>query len=49
MVLTKVTDPAVIRIAAVTGILFSLIGKVSFLLKTIPNAVLGGSCCCCSA
>jgi uracil permease len=42
MVLTKVTDPAVIRIAAVTGILFSLIGKVSFLLKTIPNAVLGG-------
>lgn len=42
MVLTKVTDPTVIRIAAVTGILFSLIGKVSFLLKSIPNAVLGG-------
>ena len=42
MVLTKVTDPAVIRIAAVTGILFSMAGKVSMLLKTIPNAVLGG-------
>lgn len=42
MVLTKVTDPAVIRIAAITGIVFSLIGKISFLLKTIPNAVLGG-------
>jgi uracil permease len=42
MVLTKVTDPVVIRIAAVTGIVFSLIGKISFFLKTIPNAVLGG-------
>lgn len=42
MVLTKVTDPVVIRIAAVTGILFSLIGKVSALLKSIPSAVLGG-------
>ncbi|WP_321518537.1 uracil-xanthine permease family protein [uncultured Bacteroides sp.] len=42
MSLTKVTDPAVIRIAAVTGIVFSVIGKVSVLLKTIPNAVLGG-------
>ncbi len=42
MVLTKVTDPAVIRIAAVTGILFSMVGKISFLLKSIPNAVLGG-------
>lgn len=42
MVLTKVTDPVVIRIAAITGILFSLIGKVSALLKSIPSAVLGG-------
>ncbi len=42
MSLTKVTDPAVIRIAAVTGIIFSLIGKVSALLKSIPEAVLGG-------
>lgn len=42
MVLTKVTDPMVIRIAAVTGILFSLIGKVSAVLKSIPSSVLGG-------
>ncbi|HAD02970.1 MAG TPA: uracil permease, partial [Porphyromonadaceae bacterium] len=40
--LTKITDPSVIRIAAVTGILFSVIGKVSALLKTIPSPVLGG-------
>lgn len=40
--LTKITDPAVIRIAAVTGILFSVLGKVSAILKTIPSAVLGG-------
>ena len=40
--LTKIIDPAVIRIAAVVGILFSVLGKVSALLKTIPSAVLGG-------
>lgn len=40
--LTKVADPAVIRIAAVAGILFSVLGKVSAILKTIPSAVLGG-------
>ena len=40
--LTKIADPAVIRIAAFFGILFSVLGKVSALLKTIPNAVLGG-------
>lgn len=40
--LTKIADPAVIRIAAVFGILFSVLGKVSALLKTIPSAVLGG-------
>ena len=42
MVLTKVTDPVVIRIAAITGIIFSLVGKVSAILKSIPGAVLGG-------
>ena len=42
MSVTKVTNPQVIRIAAVTAILFSLIGKISALLKSIPNAVLGG-------
>jgi len=40
--LTKIVDPRVLRIAAVTAIVFSLIGKVSALLKTIPAAVLGG-------
>ena len=40
--LTKISDPAVIRIAGVFGILFSVLGKVSALLKTIPEAVLGG-------
>ena len=40
--LTKISDPAVLRIAAVFGILFSIIGKMSALLKTIPEAVLGG-------
>ncbi len=40
--LTKVTDPRVLRIAAITAVVFSLIGKVSAFLKTIPQAVLGG-------
>jgi uracil permease len=40
--LTKVTDPRVLRIAAITALVFSLIGKVSAFLKTIPPAVLGG-------
>lgn len=40
--LTKVTDPRVLRIAAITALVFSLIGKVSGFLKTIPQAVLGG-------
>ena len=40
--LTKIADPAVIRIAGIFGILFSILGKVSAILKTIPEAVLGG-------
>ena len=40
--LTKISDPSVIRIAGIFGILFSVLGKVSALLKTIPEAVLGG-------
>lgn len=40
--LTKITDPRVLRISAVVAIVFSLIGKISALLKTIPQAVLGG-------
>ena len=42
MVLTKITDPGVIRIAAITGIAFSMIGKVSAFLRSIPGSVLGG-------
>lgn len=42
MILTKVTDPTVIRIAAITGIVFSMVGKVSAFLKSIPSSVLGG-------
>lgn len=42
MSLTKVTSPQVIRIAAITAIVFSMVGKVSALLKSIPPAVLGG-------
>jgi uracil permease len=40
--LTKVTDPRVLRISACTAIVFSLIGKVSGALRTIPAPVLGG-------
>ncbi|WP_244825475.1 uracil-xanthine permease family protein [Carboxylicivirga linearis] len=40
--LTKITNPRVLRIAAITAIVFSLIGKVSGFLKSIPSAVLGG-------
>ena len=40
--LTKIVDPAVLRIAALFGILFSVLGKMSALLKTIPSSVLGG-------
>lgn len=42
MSITKVTAPVVMRIAAVTAIVFSVIGKLSALLQTIPAAVLGG-------
>lgn len=40
--LTKVTDPSVLRISAVSAILLSIIGKVGALIQTIPQAVLGG-------
>lgn len=42
MSITKVTDPKVIRISAMTAIIFSVIGKLSALLQSIPAAVLGG-------
>lgn len=40
--LTKVTDPRVLRIAACTAIVFSVVGKISGALRTIPGPVLGG-------
>jgi uracil permease len=40
--LTKVSNPYVLRVAAVTAILFSVIGKVNAVLCTIPQAVMGG-------
>ena len=42
MSLTKVTMPRVLRITAISAILFSLVGKVSALLKSIDPAILGG-------
>ena len=42
MQITRITSPAVIRIAAATAIVFSVIGKLSALLHSIPSAVLGG-------
>ncbi len=40
--LTKATDPACMRIAAISAIIVSLIGKVGAAIQTIPQAVLGG-------
>ena len=42
MFITKITPPAVIRISAATAICFSVVGKLSALLQSIPQAVLGG-------
>lgn len=42
MSITKVTSPMVIRISALTAICFSVVGKLSALLQSIPQAVLGG-------
>ncbi len=40
--LTKVTNPFILRISAFTAIVFSFVGKINGLLKTIPPAILGG-------
>ena len=40
--LTKVTDPSVLRIAAISSVVLSVIGKVRAVIQTIPSAVLGG-------
>ncbi|MBO7417882.1 MAG: uracil-xanthine permease [Bacteroidaceae bacterium] len=40
--ITRITNPQVIRIAAVTALIFSVVGKLNALLQSIPQAVLGG-------
>lgn len=42
IILTKITDPAVLRIAAITSVYFAFLGKISGFLYTIPEAILGG-------
>lgn len=42
IVLTKLKDPSILRISAITAIVFSFIGKISGFLQTIPEAILGG-------
>ena len=42
LAVTKVYDPAVLRIAAVYAILLSFIGKFGAVLQTIPTPVMGG-------
>lgn len=40
--LTKVTNPFILRISAITAIVFAFVGKISGVLETIPQSVLGG-------
>ena len=40
--ITRVTDPAVLRITAVTAILLSVSGKMNAILRFIPKPILGG-------
>lgn len=40
--LTKITDPFILAIAAITAVILSFVGKMSGFLRTIPEAVLGG-------
>jgi len=42
IILTKITDPVVLRIAAITAICFAFLGRISGFLYTIPQAILGG-------
>lgn len=42
LAVTKVYDPAVLRIAAVYAILLSFMGKFGAILQTIPTPVMGG-------
>jgi len=40
--ITRITNPQVLRISAVTALVFSVVGKLNALLQSIPQAVLGG-------
>jgi len=40
--LTKVVDPRVLRVSAVTAIIFAFSGKINAILQSIPVSVLGG-------
>lgn len=42
LALTKVYDPAILRITAVMAILLSFVGKFGALIQTIPTPVMGG-------
>ncbi|MDD3178597.1 MAG: solute carrier family 23 protein, partial [Candidatus ainarchaeum sp.] len=42
IIMTKLKDPSILRISAITAIIFSFIGKISGFLQTIPDAILGG-------
>lgn len=40
--LTKVVNPTILRISAITAIVFAFVGKISGFLQSIPICVLGG-------
>ena len=42
LAVTKVYDPAILRIAACFAIVLGLIGKFGVILQTIPQPVMGG-------
>lgn len=42
LAVTKVYDPAILRIAALFAIVFSFIGKIGAIIKAIPGPVMGG-------
>ena len=42
IILTKLKDPVILRIAAITAICFAFLGKITGFLYTIPQAILGG-------
>lgn len=42
LAVTKVYDPFILRVAAVIAIILSLIGKLGFIIQSIPTPVMGG-------